>query len=180
MQQVLLLNSSYEVLGTLTWDAAVTGLHTEKFQLVEEYDQVIRSAYMTMRVPAVVKTTKYIHKPVKQVKFSRASVYARDNYKCGYCGIKCKAEQLTYDHVIPRSQGGQTNWTNITSCCYACNAKKAARTPQQAKMKLLNKLERPMAVPEFKFEFTGKKVPEQWRDYLHDVEYWDGELDVGE
>lgn len=180
MQQVLLLNSSYEVLGTLSWEAAVTGLTTGKFQLIEEYDQVVRSAYLTMRIPAVVKTTEYISKPIKQVKFSRASVYARDKFKCGYCGEKCATDELTYDHVVPRSQGGQTNWTNITSCCYACNAKKGGRTPVQAKMKLLNKLVRPEAVPEFKFEFTGKQVPEQWRDYLYDVEYWDGELDVGE
>lgn len=178
--QVLLLNASYEPLGTLNWEAAITGIHTGKFHVVEEYEQEVHSAYLTIRMPAVVKTVDYVSKPVKPVKFSRANVYARDGYRCGYCNKKCKPDELTYDHVLPRSQGGQTNWLNITSCCYGCNSRKGGRTPEQAKMKLLHKLVRPTAVPEFKFEFIGKKVPDEWKDYLYDVAYWSDELEQDE
>lgn len=172
----LVLNSSYEPLSVLSWEAAITGICTGKLIVVEEYEDTVSSAYLTMRIPAVVKTTEYVSKPVKDLKFSRVNVYARDGYKCQYCGDKCTTSELTYDHVVPRSQGGTTDWLNIVSCCYDCNAKKGGRTPQQAKMKLLSKPTRPKAVPRVEFEFTGKSIPEQWRDYV----YWTGELDGGE
>lgn len=168
----LILNSSYEPLGVIPWSDAVTALYNNKASVVEEYDQVVRSAYLTMRIPAVVRLNTYVKKPVKELKFSRVNVYARDGYRCQYCSEKCRTDELTYDHVIPRSMGGKTEWTNIVSCCYFCNAKKGGRTPEQAKMKLLKKPVRPRAVPKIEFEFTGKPVPEQWRDYI----YWEGSL----
>lgn len=169
----LVLNASYEPLGVVSWDAAITMWATDKVVIVEEYDQEIRSAYLTMRIPAVVRLNNYVSKPEKAVKFSRANVYARDNYECQYCGEKCKTDELTYDHVIPRSKGGLTEWTNIVSCCYDCNSKKGGRTPEQARMRLRKQPVRPRAVPKIEFEFTGKPIPEQWRDYV----YWAGELD---
>jgi 5-methylcytosine-specific restriction endonuclease McrA len=174
MQHVtLVLNASYEPLGVVPWDVAITGLHNNKMTVVEEYEQVARSAYLTMRIPAVVRLNTYVSKPVKSLKFSRVNVYARDGYRCQYCGDKCKSDELTYDHVIPRSQGGTTVWDNIVSCCYDCNSKKGGRTPKQAKMKLLSTPVRPRSVPKVEFEFTGKSIPEQWRDYV----YWNEELE---
>ncbi len=174
MQHVtLVLNASYEPLGVVPWDVAITGLHNEKMSVVEEYDQVVRSAYLTMRIPAVVKLNSYVTKRIKELKFSRVNVYSRDGYRCQYCAEKCQSDELTYDHVVPRAQGGLTEWTNIVSCCYDCNSKKGGRTPEQAKMRLLKKPVRPKAVPKVEFEFTGKPIPEQWRDYV----YWAGELD---
>lgn len=172
----LVLNSSYEVLGTVSWEDAVAMIYGEKAHVVEEYDQVVRSAYLEMRIPAVVKLNSYVSKPIKPVKFSRASVYARDEYKCQYCLDKCETNGLTYDHVIPRALGGQTVWTNIVSCCYDCNSKKGGRTPAQAKMKLHKQPVRPKAVPQFQFAFLGKSVPQQWRDYV----YWNSELQSDE
>jgi 5-methylcytosine-specific restriction endonuclease McrA len=175
-ETTLILNASYEPLGTVHWTDAITMWHTNKCDVVEEYDQVIRSAHLTMRVPAVVRLKNYVTKPVKNVKFSRANVYARDEYKCQYCGTKCRTDELTYDHVLPRSKGGTTVWENIVSCCYDCNSKKGGRTPEQAKMRLHKKPVRPKAVPKIEFEFHGRSIPEQWRDYV----YWTGELDGGE
>jgi len=169
----LVLNASYEPLGVVPWDVAVTGIHNSKMTVVEEYDTLARSAYLTMRVPAVVRLNSFVKKPVKALKFSRVNVYSRDGYKCQYCGEKCRTDELTYDHVIPRSQGGTTVWENIVSCCYDCNSKKGGRTPQQAKMKLLSKPVRPRSVPKVEFEFTGKTIPEQWHDYV----YWNGSLE---
>jgi 5-methylcytosine-specific restriction endonuclease McrA len=169
----LILNASYEPLGTVGWETAVSMLYGDKATVVEEYDQVVRSAYLTMRIPAVVRLNSYVTKPIKNVKFSRANVYARDGYRCQYCGDKCATSELTYDHVIPRAQGGTTVWENIVSCCYDCNSKKGGRTPAQARMKLSKQPVRPRLVPRMEFEFVGKSVPEQWRDYI----YWTGSLD---
>lgn len=168
----LVLNASYAVLGVVPWDVAVTALHNGKASVVEEYDQVVHSAYLTMRIPAVVRLNEFVKKPIKTVKFSRASVYSRDGYRCQYCGDHCNTNELTYDHVIPRAQGGETKWTNIVSCCYDCNCKKGNRTPEQAGMRLNKKPIQPSSVPKISFEFTGKSVPEQWRDYV----YWNGGL----
>lgn len=168
----LVLNSSYAVLGTVTWEDAVAMIYGEKAHVVEEYDQIVRSAYLEMRIPAVVKLNSYVSKPIKPVKFSRASVYARDGYKCQYCLTHCDTHELTYDHVIPRAQGGQTVWTNIVSACYKCNSRKGGRTPDQAGMKLHKQPVRPRAVPQMEFAFLGKTIPEQWRDYV----YWNGSL----
>jgi 5-methylcytosine-specific restriction endonuclease McrA len=167
------LNSSYEALWVVHWSDAVTMWANDKCQIVEEYDQVIRSAYLTMRIPAVIKLNSYVNKPIKALKFSRANVYARDSYRCQYCSEKCATDELTYDHVVPRAKGGKTEWTNIVSCCYDCNSYKGGRTPEQAGMKLLKKPVRPKAVPRMEFEFTGKSIPEQWRDYV----YWTASLD---
>lgn len=93
-------------------------------------------------------------------------------HNCQYCNVKCKTDELTYDHVIPRALGGTTVWTNIVACCYKCNSKKGGRTPEQAKMKLLKKPVQPKSVPKVEFEFTGKPIPEQWRDYV----YWSADL----
>lgn len=174
--ETLILNASYEPLGVVGWQAAITMLYGGKAAPLEEYDQVVRSAYLTMRIPAVIRLNEYVTKPIKAVKFSRANVYARDEYKCQYCGTKCSTSELTYDHVVPRSKGGQTVWDNIVSCCYKCNARKGGRTPEQARMKLLKKPVRPKAVPRIEFDFTGKSIPEQWRDYV----YWTGSLESSE
>lgn len=175
----LVLNTSYEPLSVISWEDAITSLFTEKADVVEEYDDVIRSTHAEMRIPAVIKVRKYVRKPVKDLKFSRVNVYARDEYRCQYCGDKCSPSELTYDHVLPRSKGGQTDWLNIVTCCYACNAKKGGRTPEQAKMKLRKKPVRPKAVPHIEFRFTSK-IPDQWVDYVRDLVYWEGELDGGE
>lgn len=169
----LVLNASYEPLGTVTWDAAISMLVSDKVSVVEEYDQVVRSAYLTIRIPAVVKLNTYVSKPIKPVKFSRASVYARDEYRCQYCNKRCPTNELTYDHVVPRSKGGQTTWENIVSCCYGCNSKKRNRSPQEAGMKLRKQPVRPKSVAAMEFEFVGRNVPEQWRDYV----YWNEALE---
>ena len=176
MRQVLVLNSSYEVLSVIDWQAAVTGLCSDKLVLVEEYDEVIRSASTEMRLPAVVKTVKYVTKPVKNLKFSRANVYARDGYKCMYCGDKCASDELTYDHVMPRSKGGKTEWTNIVTCCYLCNRQKGGRTPREASMSLLAEPKQPNWVPAVAIRISLRSVPDAWTDYL----YWTGELDSGD
>lgn len=173
MRSTLILNASFEPLAVVSWEVAITALVNNKASVIEEYDEVVRSAYLEMKIPAVILLNEMVKKPVKELKFSRSNVYARDNFSCGYCGKRCKTDELTYDHVVPRSQGGLTNWTNITSCCYKCNSKKGGRTPEQAKMKLRTKPVRPRAVPKIDFEFIGRTVPEQWRDYV----YWEGQLD---
>ncbi len=104
----------------------------------------------------------------KKVKFSRVNVYARDKFSCCYCGAKGQMKDFTFDHVVPRSQGGKTVWENIVTCCKRCNSKKDSRTPQQAGMTLLRKPVQPEWLPAVKIKINQEYCPEAWREYL----YW--------
>lgn len=172
-KQTLMLDRGFTPVGVVSWKAAITLLYQGKAKVVEEYDSIVRSAYLTINIPAVISLTENVKKRRKPVKFSRVNVYGRDEYRCQYCGTKCGMRELTYDHVIPRAQGGKTTWTNIVSCCVGCNAKKAGRTPEQAKMRLLKKPVQPVDLPSVVIPVSMNSIPDAWRDYL----WWSGKLE---
>jgi 5-methylcytosine-specific restriction endonuclease McrA len=150
-----------------------------KVQIVESYeDRDIKSVTMSIKMPAVVRELVY-YKRKNAVKFSRENVYARDKGKCQYCGIHLSRPKVTYDHVIPSDFGGKTTWTNIVIACFSCNQVKRNRTPEQAKMKLLSKPEKPKKLPNtLNITFTWHKgMPEQWKNWLYDVKYWHTPID---
>ena len=172
MDSVLLLNITYEPLKIINWKKAITMLFLGKVEVLEEYDREIHSVSFAIKLPSVVRLLKMVKKPKKPVKFSRQNIYARDRYQCQYCGARFSPEDLTYDHVIPKSRGGKTKWENIVTCCVECNRKKGGRTPSEAGMKLVRHPARPSWVPAIRVTIGFKKVPETWRDYL----YWNIEL----
>src|SRR5512147_1989704 len=106
--RTLLLTQGYEPIRIISWQRAVTLLALDKVDVVEEYDVEIRAVSIIVRVPAVVRLRKTFRRHAKPVKFSRVNIYARDGYRCQYCGLKCSIDELTYDHVTPRSRGGRT------------------------------------------------------------------------
>jgi len=171
--RTLLLSQGYEPIKIIPWQRAMTLLTLDKVEVVEEYDAEIRAQSMIVRIPSIVRLRKAFRRYAKPVKFSRVNIYARDQYRCQYCGVKCSIDELTYDHVIPRSRGGRTTWENIVSCCYECNAVKANRTPAEACMKLLALPKRPTWIPAVQIRVSAKSVPDAWRDYV----YWTGEID---
>lgn len=171
--RTLLLAHTYEPLKVISWQRAFTLLTLGKVEVLEEYDADVRTTTFVFKVPAVVRLLRAFRRHKKPVKFSRVNIYARDKYRCQYCGVKAAIADLTYDHVVPRSQGGKTTWTNIVSACYACNSKKANRTPEQARMKLLTRPVQPVWVPAVSIRVSAKSVPAAWGDYL----YWTGALD---
>lgn len=172
MQQTLLLDQGYEPVKIVSWQRAITLLSMGKVEVIESYESEVRSPTFVIKIPAVIRLLHAFRRVKKPVKFSRINVYGRDKFKCQYCAVKLKLAEGTYDHVLPRAQGGKTEWTNIVTCCETCNARKACRTPEQAGMKLLAKPIRPAWVP-VAIVTLGSTPPEAWRDYL----YWTGELD---
>jgi len=174
----LLLNSSYEPMSIISWQKAIELLMGNKVYVLEEYDKEVRSAYLVFKIPAVVVLKKYA--PVKsKVKFSRKNIYLRDEFTCQFCGTEVKKlkngiKDLTFDHVLPRCQGGITTWTNIVTACWKCNHKKGGQTPEQAKMRLIRKPEVPKLLPMFAISLFGKPhTPDQWKSYL----YWETALE---
>lgn len=170
--RTLLLSQSYEPVKVVSWQRAITLLTLGKVEVLEEYDGAVRSPTVVIKVPAVIRLLRNFRRFRKPVKFSRINIYGRDSYTCQYCGVKKRATKLTYDHVVPRSRGGKTVWTNIVTCCVECNAKKANRTPEQAGMTLRKQPKQPQALPALTIRLSRSSMPEAWRDYL----YWTGEL----
>ena len=147
--ETLILTQAYMPHRIVGWQRAITMSVTGKVEVVETYDEVIRSVSAAMPMPAVVRLTRSIRHRDPKVRFSRANVLLRDGYTCQYCGAELPSRELTFDHVLPRSQGGRTSWTNIVTACRECNAQKGNRTPQQAGMKLRSTPERPIKSPSF-------------------------------
>ena len=172
MEQVLLLNISYEPLKIIDWKKAITMLCLGKVEVIEESSHEIHSVSFTIKLPSVVRLLKMVKRNKSPVKFSRQNIYARDRYKCQYCGERFQSEELTYDHILPKSRGGKTEWENIVTCCVECNRKKGGRTPQEASMKLIRKPVCPAWVPAARITIGFREVPQSWRDYL----YWHIEL----
>jgi 5-methylcytosine-specific restriction endonuclease McrA len=169
----LVLSQGFEPVKIVPWQRALTLLFLGKVEVIEEYDRDIKSTSLVIKIPAVVRLLEAFRRHKKPVKFSRINIYGRDKYTCQYCGAKKLIGELTYDHVVPRSKGGKTEWTNIVSCCETCNRKKANRTPAEASMRLLATPVRPLATPVLVVAMSSTSMPDAWRDYL----YWTSELD---
>ncbi len=147
MVSTLLLNASFEPMKVIPWQRAITLLVLDKAELLEAYDEVVRSVSVEIALPSVVRLRRYARGRRAGVTFSRANVFRRDEFTCQYCGEQPGASNLTFDHVIPRARGGRTEWTNIVTACVRCNARKAARTPAQARMALRRAPVRPASMP---------------------------------
>ena len=164
MERTLLLSQSYEPVAAISWQRAMCLIMLGKAEVVEEYETRVRSAKASFGMPAVVRLTEAFRRHKKRVKFSKQNVYARDHWKCLYCGQRFDVGELTYDHVLPRSRGGRTCWENIVTSCKECNARKADRTPQEAGMRLSKIPERPDWVSIINIR-SQKSIPEIWKGY---------------
>jgi 5-methylcytosine-specific restriction endonuclease McrA len=172
MEQVLLLNITYEPLRIIHWQRAITLLLLGKVEVVEDSGREIRAVSFTLRLPSVVRLLRLVKRPKTPVRFSRQNIYMRDRHCCQYCGGTFATDDLTYDHVIPKARGGRTRWDNIVTCCMTCNRKKGGRTPEEAGMSLIRAPVRPNWLPALRITIGFKDVPSRWRDYL----YWNVEL----
>ena len=140
---------------------------------VEEGEPVIRTQWISLRVPEVIALTRYDRMPTNVVAFSRRNVFKRDEFTCQYCGCRPGSEELTIDHVVPRAQGGNSSWTNCVLACVECNHRKANRTPDQANMPLLRKPRRPVWNPAYARH--GIRLA-SWSRFVSDA-YWNIELE---
>lgn len=171
-QGTLVLNHAYEPIKVVSWQRAIRLLSLGKVEVLEEYGATVRSVTLVIKVPAVVRILRAFRRRRQPVKFSRVNIYARDRYRCLYCGAKKPIAELTFDHVVPRRLGGRTEWTNIATACQDCNRRKGARTPAQAGMVLRTRPAQPQWVPAVAITVSLRSIPDAWRDYL----YWTGEL----
>jgi 5-methylcytosine-specific restriction endonuclease McrA len=143
-------------------------------KLVPQADQLfVRSVSQRIRVPEVITLTAFNRLPSTTVAFSRRNIFKRDRMTCQYCGRRPKGEELTIDHVTPRSHGGMSTWENCVLACIKCNHTKADRTPAKAHMKLRKPPKQPNWNPVYSQHSARFK---SWSKFISDV-YWDAELE---
>ena len=141
MGQVLVLNASYEPLNITTWRRALVMVLKGKAEGLEhDSSRWIRGDTM---LPTVIRLRQYVRVPYKQLPLTRRNLFHRDDHRCQYCGSS--ADQLSIDHVVPRSRGGLDTWENVTTACLPCNVRKGNRTPREASMPLMGKPHRPLS-----------------------------------
>lgn len=168
---------SYYPLSVLPWQEAVKALFRGSVSVVSEYDQIVRSPGLELKLPSVLALKEYVPM-ARSPAFTRFNVFLRDEWTCQYCGNEFKTHELTFDHVIPRSRGGGTNWENIVAACRDCNTAKGSKLPKQAGM---FPIKEPRTPSIYELRNNGRRFPpnflhESWGDFL----YWDTELDADE
>ena len=141
MGQVLVLNASYEPLNITTWRRAMVMMLKGKAESLEI--DLSREVRRGTHLPTVIRLRQYVHVPFRQLPLTRRNLFHRDNYSCQYCGNR--TDQLSIDHVIPRSRGGRDTWENVTTACLCCNVRKGNRTPKEADMPLKRVPHRPLS-----------------------------------
>jgi 5-methylcytosine-specific restriction endonuclease McrA len=171
MAQVLLLNASYEPLGTISWRRAIQLILAEKVHAVEGLARSVRSVNRIVDVPSVVRLTYYVNVPRRGATWSRLGVLKRDGWECIYCGVRpgerkgsklYQQSDFTLDHIRPRSRGGHNTWGNTACACAVCNHRKADRTPHEAGMKLRYEPK----IPRTNILVVSGQVPVEWKKYL--------------
>lgn len=133
-------------------------------------DDWVETVSHRIQVPRVIRLLGFDRIPRQTVKFNRRNVFARDRNQCQYCGQFFPTQELSLDHVSPRSQGGQTTWENIVCACVDCNIKKGGRTPEQASMRLIRKPVKPKRSPLLSMKLNNPKY-RSWQSFL-DEAYW--------
>jgi len=134
MRRVLVLNQDYSPISVCSAERAFLLLYLDKAELIHQVeDAEFRSVNATFPIPSVIRLQRYVVIPFKQVMLTRQNLFKRDGQTCQYCGSQ---QDLTLDHVLPKSRGGQSTWANLTTACQRCNSIKGDKTPEEAEMPL--------------------------------------------
>eukprot|EP00250_Pteridium_aquilinum_P016968 c23386_g1_i1 orf=201-1106(-) len=171
----LVLDVSYRPINVVCWRRALCLEILEKADVLEYYDEVINSPSKPFAIPAVLRINDYCHTPVhNKVKLSlnRKNLFLRDKFRCQYCKAQ---ENLTVDHVIPVSRGGEWTWENLVTACSKCNARKSDKTLEESRMQLIKVPKEPRAIDgidlpsnyaAFRRMQNSKSLPSEWAGYL--------------
>ena len=167
---------SYFPLSLWSWQDAVKAVFLGRVNIISEYDRTVRSPNFEMRLPSVISLKEYVP-GTRRPAFTRFNVFLRDRFVCQYCGDDFPTQDLTFDHVIPRSRGGRTAWDTVVTASGGCNLLKGNHLPREVGMFPIFSPRQPTT---FELQENGRRFPpnflhESWRDFL----YWDSELEIG-
>ena len=163
---VLVLNATYEPIHVTGAKRAIVLVLKGVARAEETNHAVVRSAYLVLPVPSVIRLVEYRRVPLQTRALSRKNILLRDRNTCQFCGQVFAAGELTLDHVVPRSRGGHTSWDNLVACCHRCNNIKGDRTPEEVGLKLVRKPRSyNLNTNRHLMRLLGR-AEEKWRKYL--------------
>ena len=165
--RVLVLNQNYEPMLVTNARRAIVLVFLEKAEVVEHNHAMVRSVSTAMPLPSIVRLSRYIKRPQRQVLLSRKNVIRRDQHRCQYCGVVHK--EMTVDHVLPKVRGGRDSWENLVCACMTCNTQKGRRTPREAGMPLLREPKKPGYL--FFIQHMANVTDRRWKPYLYMKEH---------
>tara|TARA_B100000900_G_scaffold167888_1_gene142565 strand:- start:7084 stop:7587 length:504 start_codon:yes stop_codon:yes gene_type:complete len=158
----LKLDATYRPVGIVEALEALVMCIIGKAKVLEEHDSVIRSPSKSFKLPAVIVINRVVKYTFLTTRPNRRNICIRDDNTCQYCAKQLNFNDLTIDHVFPKSRGGKNEWENLVACCKKCNQKKSSNTPKEAGMKLIKKPETPRTMS-LKFKSHTEDI---WKDYL--------------
>ncbi len=161
-RKVLVLNQDYTALSVCSATKAFLLVFLDKAELVAASEtQFLNSISNVFPMPTVIRLHRYVQIPYKGVMLSRQNIFKRDGHQCVYCGLR---NDLTLDHVIPKSRGGRTSWDNLVTACRRCNAKKGDFKPEEAGFTPSHRPFKPSFIM-FLRDFSGAIDP-SWMPFL--------------
>jgi 5-methylcytosine-specific restriction endonuclease McrA len=160
--RVLVLNQDFSPLMVCSVQRAFILVYLNKSEMVRSSNgHKLHSVSKSFPMPSVIRLNRYVQAPYKGVSLTRQNIFKRDNFECQYCGTR---KDLTLDHVIPSSRGGQHTWGNLVTACKRCNAKKGDFTPEEAGMLLRRKPHK----PSYALFLKDSNSPHtEWDDFLN-------------
>ena len=194
---VLVLNRNFYAIHITNWRRALTLLYLDHARVVDEEYRTysfadwkelsglvqknasgfVYTPSFKIALPDVILLKTFDKLPVSEVKFTRRNIYEHYGYRCCYCGKKFTTVELNLEHVLPRSRGGQSTWSNIVTSCIPCNLKKRDMTPHEAGMRLLIEPTKPQwKGPQSLIFHASFKIKASWQKFIDSI-YWNGELE---
>lgn len=166
---VLVLNQDYEPLNVCNVRRALVLVIGGKAEVLEAGANSLQSPSVSFLAPSVIRLVYMIRRPRPRVKLSRREIFIRDNHTCQYCNRQFS--DLTIDHVIPRSRGGQHVWDNVVSACRACNHRKGGKSVAEARMALRMQPHEPRAGTYYTIERRlDANLQPDWHKFLPGIE----------
>lgn len=190
-KRTLVINRNYQPVTTVSLRRAITMLCKEIAVIVlppdgenkvwqeltwadwsllkpKEGEDVLRATTAIFKIPEIIRLENYSKVPYRQVKLSRRAIYNRDQNTCQYCGMKLDPSDWSIDHIVPKCEGGKTEWTNCVLSCTKCNRKKGCRSLKASGLKLLKK----PVMPEYDI-LQGRTIRiDSWTHFLGDC-FWE-------
>ncbi|MDP9365893.1 MAG: HNH endonuclease [Chloroflexota bacterium] len=162
---VLVLNQNYEPLNVCNVRRAIVLVFDGKAEVLETHPSAVKTPTRAFPSPSVIRMVYLIHRPRPRVKLTRREVFIRDGWTCQYCGRQ--AGDLTIDHVVPKSKGGEHSWDNLVSACKPCNHRKGGKSLGEARMQLKKAPAEPRAGQYYTIERRlDAAVNDDWSKFL--------------
>lgn len=178
---VLALNADFTPIDVLDWRTSIGIVMREKAFVVEEYSRRIHSPSHSMAIPSVIALNRYADS-YRQAPFTRRNLFLayaeRDEvgvfWRCALCGeIERHSDALSFEHLIPRSRGGDNSYRNIVLAHVGCNNRKGDRLLHEAGMHLHVRVKTPtekdIVLARLKTGF--QETPAEWMSFI-DQAYW--------